>query len=134
MTPASQTDVPPRKRTALIVDDFPSVRFYHAHLVEKAGFKCSVAANGREALELLKKQPFDLLVVDIVMPEMGGEELIKSIRVSNTLAQIPVLVISAEPSGSRIRRDRTAAAGPVGFVQKPLMPAVILAEIESLMR
>ena len=128
------TAAPAARRTALVVDDFPSVRFYHAHLLEKMGFKCSTAANGREALELLKKQPVDLLVVDIIMPEMSGEELIRSLRAVSTLVQLPVLVISSEPIGERIRRGRTAEAGPVGFVQKPLLPATILAEIEGLMR
>lgn len=125
---------PTATRTALIVDDFPSVRFYHSHILEKSGFKCSVAANGREALEALKIQPVDLLVVDLIMPEMDGEELIKTMHAFNALAHIPVLVISSESIGDRIRRRRTPTSGPVGFVRKPLLPAAILAEVEDLMR
>ncbi|MBK8475249.1 MAG: response regulator [Opitutaceae bacterium] len=110
------------------------MRFYHSHLLARAGFKCTVATNGHEALDSLKAQPVDLLVVDIVMPEMTGEELIRNLRATPTLAQLPVLVISSESIGDRIRRERTGTSGPVGFVRKPLLPAAILAEVEDLLR
>jgi putative two-component system response regulator len=131
-TPLTASSQPPRPRTALIVDDFPSVRFYHAHLLERAGFKCSVATNGREALKMLQKETVDLIVLDIVMPEMNGEELIASLRASAALARVPVLVISTEPLRERLERKRTTTSGPVGFAQKPLMPGTIWAEIEGL--
>lgn len=121
------------KRTALIVDDFPSVRFYHSFVLEKAGFRCRMAHDGQEALTLLTKEGADLIVLDLVMPEMGGQEFIKHLHESPTLAHLPVLIISTEHIGERIRRERTAKTGPVGFAQKPIMPAKILDEVRHLL-
>ena len=125
---------PAKTKTALVIDDFPSVRHYHSFILQKAGFVCRGAQNGTEALELLKQQPVDLVVLDLVMPDMGGEELLAHLRASATWAQLPVLIITSESIGERIRRERTPTAGPVGFVRKPLLPAAILAEVGRLMR
>ncbi len=131
---AAPAPSPAKTKTALVIDDFPSVRFYHANLLGRIGFNCFMATNGREALALLHTQPVDLLVLDLVMPEMTGEELIKTLHASTSLAHIPVLVISSEGLGARIRQSRTPTAGPIGFVRKPLLPAAIFAEIAELMR
>lgn len=123
---------PATKRTALIVDDFPSVRFYHSFVLEKAGFRCRSARDGQEALTLLRKEPADLIVLDLVMPEMNGMEFIQHLHATPPLAQIPVLIISTEQIGERIRRARTPTTGPVGFALKPIMPEKITDEIQSL--
>lgn len=130
--PAEQPQA--QKRTALIVDDFPSVRFFHTTVLQKAGFDCRIASNGAEALQQLKQEPADLVVLDLVMPEMGGKEFIDNLHLHPVLARIPVLIISTEQIGERIRRPRTATTGPVGFALKPIMPAKILDEIDYLVR
>ncbi len=121
------------KRTALIVDDFPSVRFYHSFVLEKAGFRCRAAKDGQEALALLLKETADLIVLDLVMPEMGGQEFIQRLHASPALAHLPVLIISSEHIGARIRRERTTRTGPVGFILKPILPEKIIEEVHNLM-
>lgn len=123
-----------QRRKALVVDDFPSARFSNTTVLQKAGFECRIANNGAEALGRLKQEPVDLVGLDLVMPEMGGKEFIEELHLSPTLATIPVLIISTEQIGQRIRQPRTASTGPVGFVLKPIMPAKIIEEIDDLLQ
>ncbi|MBI5381350.1 MAG: response regulator [Opitutae bacterium] len=125
--------LPAQTKAALIVDDFSSVRFYHNKVLKSAGFECSSARNGREALELLQRQAFELIVLDLIMPEMGGPEFIRTLRASSAWAHLPVIIISTEMVGKRLRQERTAEAGPVGFVQKPVYPKEIMSEIQRLL-
>ena len=69
-----------RIRTALVVDDVPTVRESLEIAMSDAGFAVFTAANGRQALELLQAQEFDVLVTDMWMPEMDGLRLLKEIR------------------------------------------------------
>ena len=115
------------------MDDYPSVRYYHTYVLGKAGFRCEVARNGCEALEKLSEVPVDLVMLDIVMPNMNGLEVIRQIRGDPVFARLPVLVISTEPLAEEVRRAPTADAGPVGFAQKPLVPDVVIAEVRRLL-
>ncbi len=80
------------------------------------------AANGREGLDLLAAHPVDLVMVDINMPVMGGEEMIERMRAEPELAALPVLVVSTESSETRI--SELAEKG-VHFVHKPFSPEVV---------
>ena len=134
LSPETTNSTPPKTRTALVVDDGPSVRCYHDHILTRSGFTCQAASNGREALELLRTHPVDLVMLDLVMPEMSGQEFLQHLHTNPAWANVAVLIISSEPQGDRIRRARTPTTGPVGFVRKPLLPAAILAEVENLLR
>jgi CheY-like chemotaxis protein len=132
-----QPNLPPTAisgQTILIVDDVSSVRYYHAYIIQKAGFRCEVASDGQEALKKLEHGQIDLVVLDIVMPNLGGLELINKIRSTPALAKLPLLVISSEPIGDQVRKASTAEAGPVGYAQKPLAPAVIFQEMNRLLK
>ena len=120
-------------RTALVVDDISVVRFYHTQILERMGFSCLVATDGQEALQTLRGTPVDLVVLDIVMPNMTGLEFIEQIRANPGLANMPVLLISSEKHGDKVRRPRTSTTGPIGFAQKPLMPSTIVAEVNRLL-
>lgn len=133
-SPESATTTPPQTKTALVVDDGPSVRCYHDHILTRAGFTCRAAANGHEALKLLRAHTVDLVMLDLVMPEMTGQEFLQHLHSNPAWAKVAVLVISSESLGDRIRRARTPTTGPVGFVRKPLLPAAIRAEVEELLR
>lgn len=123
----------PSPRRALIVDDFPSVQFYHSAILQKAGFTCRSAPNGQAAIDSLKQEPAELVVLDLVMPEMNGQEFISTLHAHPFRATTPVLIISSEHIGERIRRARTARTGPVGFILKPTRPDKILEEIDRLL-
>src|ERR1700748_3392017 len=90
----------------LIIDDSSATRAYiRAALEEMAEMQVSEAASGFDALRILPRERFDLLVVDINMPNINGLELISFIRRSETHRETPLLIISTEAS----QRDRGGA-------------------------
>src|SRR6476619_5517535 len=85
-----------RKRV-LVVDDAALVRLYYRDTLERFGFHVEEAMNGLEALEKLLAAPFDLLIVDINMPQMDGFTFIEAVRrQALPLASTPALVTSTE--------------------------------------
>jgi CheY-like chemotaxis protein len=121
------------QRKILVVDDVQSVRYYHSYILKKAGYQSEVAHDGRGAFQKLQQNTFDLVVVDILMPNVNGLELIEQIRTTPSLAKLPILVISSEPVGDKVRKERTASSGPVGFAKKPLLPDSFFEEIHRLL-
>jgi signal transduction histidine kinase len=79
----------------LVVDDNPINRLTLSRNLEQQGHTVALAENGRQALEMLKSQPFDVVLLDIIMPEMDGYQLLERIKNDNRLRDIPVIVISA---------------------------------------
>jgi two-component system chemotaxis response regulator CheY len=102
----------------LIIDDSSATRAYiRAALEEMTEMQVSEAASGFDALRVLPRERFDLLVVDINMPNINGLELISFIRRSETHRDTPLLIISTEAS----ERDRSRAMtlGANGYLAKP---------------
>ena len=117
------TDSPPKR--ILVVDDASLVRRYYRAALESGGFHVEEALNGMEALERVLAAPFDLLIVDINMPQMDGLRFLKALR-SKTLplSAIPALVTSTEAHPQRV--DAARAAGANFYVVKPLTPEILL--------
>lgn len=110
--------------TVLIVDDFASVRFFHASLLGRAGFRPLTANDGAQALELLAREHVDLVLLDLLMPGLGGDAFVQQIRREPRHARLPVLVITSEidhPRLAEIRRDPHCAV-----LTKPVRPADLL--------
>jgi two-component system chemotaxis response regulator CheY len=102
----------------LIIDDSSATRAYvRAALEELADMQVSEATSGFDALRILPRERFDLLLVDINMPNINGLELISFIRRSETHRETPLLIISTEAS----ERDRARAMtlGANGYLAKP---------------
>ena len=76
----------------LIVDDNKVNRLLLSRNVELLGHRVSVAENGRVAMEMLAAQPFDLLLLDIEMPEMDGFEVLEALKADANLRDLPVIV------------------------------------------
>ncbi len=89
------------------------------------------APNGKIALKILDEQWIDLVIADLHMPEMGGVELINTMRENNMLASTPVIVVSAE--GNRQVIDQLLASGARAFVRKPFSPEEIQAVISDVL-
>jgi len=132
MLPLQQTQaISTDAKSVLIVDDFASVRFYHANLLRQAGYRCFDARDGFEAFEKLRLQRIDLILLDLIMPKMSGEEFIKRIRTMPDFATIPLLVITSESVEEKIRQ--LAETGRMGFAIKPLVPGVLLESVHKLL-
>jgi len=81
--------------TILVVDDHPTNRLRLSMAVKQLGYGVATASNGREALDRLRTDPCDLVLLDMLMPEMDGYEVLRCMQQSPELRRIPVIVISA---------------------------------------
>ncbi len=103
----------------LVVDDAGLVRLFYRSALESAGFEVAEALNGLEALEQLGAGRFDLLVVNVNMPQMDGISFLKALRAKSLpLSAVPALVTTTEAAPQRVAAAN--AAGANFYVIKPL--------------
>lgn len=91
-------------KSILVVDDYPAVRKAIREIVTSLGLKVEEAENGLEAQEVLKTKDFDLIISDLVMPEMDGFELTEALRASAKHRRIPIVIISTHDDAKYIFR------------------------------
>ena len=117
---------------ALIVDDSKVMReMVIACLRAQPGLAFTQAASGLEALERLSLKPFDVVVLDLNMPDIGGYEVIEFVRGQDRLRTLPILVVTTR--GDESSRTRALAAGATRFLTKPFQPEALLAEVRALL-
>jgi two-component system chemotaxis response regulator CheY len=117
---------------ALIVDDSKVMReMVIACLRAQPGLVFTQAASGLEALERLSLKPFDIVVLDLNMPDIGGYEVVEFIRGQDKLKALPVLVVTTR--GDDSSRARALAAGASRFMTKPFSPETLLGEVRALL-
>jgi len=118
--------------TILIVDDSGVMRAMILKTIRMSGLpvgKVLQAANGQEGLAALRANPVDLLLVDINMPVMNGEEMIERMQADPGLREVPTIVISTEGSEKRITSLKSKG---VRFVHKPFSPEMIRDAVRQL--
>jgi two-component system, chemotaxis family, chemotaxis protein CheY len=116
---------------ALIVDDSKVMReMVVACLRAQEDLAFTHAASGLEALEKLSLQHFDVVVLDLNMPDIGGYEVIEFIRGQDKLRSLPILVVTTR--GDEGSRERALTAGASSFMTKPFSPAGLLGEVRAL--
>jgi two-component system, sensor histidine kinase and response regulator len=121
-----------RSLDVLIAEDSPTQAEQLRFLLEAEGHRVRVAAHGRMALEAAGAHPPDVLITDIVMPDMDGYELCKAIKSDDALAGVPVILLTALDSIVDIARG--LACGADNFIRKPYDPDLLIERIESLLR
>lgn len=113
--------------SVLVVDDIEMNRDMLCTLLEADGHKTSVAENGRLALELIKAKPYDLVLLDVMMPEMNGYQVLQHLKSDSSLRDIPVIVLSAlDEIGSAVR---CIELGAEDYLPKPFEPTLLRARI-----
>jgi two-component system, chemotaxis family, chemotaxis protein CheY len=116
---------------ALIVDDSKVMReMVIACLRAHEGLLFTHAGSGLEALEKLSLQSFDVVVLDLNMPDISGYEVIEFIRGQDKLRELPILVVTTR--GDDSSRARALGAGATSFLTKPFSPAALLGEVRAL--
>jgi len=113
----------------LVVDDNRLNRIKLSHNLEKQGYVVSLAENGRIALEMLRTEPFDLVLLDIIMPEMDGFQTLTEMKRDNALSLIPVIVISALDETESI--VRCIEMGAEDYITKPFEPLLVKVRIQT---
>jgi signal transduction histidine kinase/CheY-like chemotaxis protein len=112
----------------LLVDDQPLNRKVAGLFLAPHGFKVTEATNGREALDLLEAQPFDLVLLDVHMPVMDGLETVRRIRAGDApWACVPVIALTADAMSGE--REKLLALGMSGYVSKPIDQRELFSEI-----
>lgn len=118
----------------LIVDDSPAMRAFVRRVLDLSGLdvgQCYLAANGLEALHLLRTETVDVVLTDLNMPAMDGAEFVRRIEADERLRTVPVLVVSTDATGSRVRE--MLEMGARGYLAKPFHPEALRAEIERVL-
>ncbi|MCZ2148826.1 MAG: response regulator [Bryobacterales bacterium] len=116
----------------MIVDDSPAMRTFIRRVLLLSSLKiggCLEAANGEEALQLLERNWLDVVLTDIHMPLMDGEELLRRMLRHEVWKLIPVVVLSADQTRERTRR--MLELGAKGYVSKPFTPEKLRREVEQ---
>ena len=113
--------------SVLVVDDTEMNRDMLCALLEADGHKAAVTENGRLALEAIKKNSFDLILLDVMMPEMNGYQVLEHLKSDVNLRDIPVIVLSAlDEIGSVVR---CIELGAEDYLPKPFDPVLLRARI-----
>jgi CheY-like chemotaxis protein len=118
-------------RSVLVVDDDPDMRLSLKLALDLAGYSASLAANGREAIELQKQHPADIVITDIFMPEADGFEIIDILR--RQFPRTKIVVMSG--AGKLAKREYLSTAAIIGVdatVQKPFDVEALLDTLRSL--
>jgi CheY-like chemotaxis protein len=114
----------------LVVDDDPLMHRLFQHHLERAGYQMISARSGREALDIASRQPPQLIVMDIMMPDIDGLEALRELKKADATKAIPVIVITA--NGLHVSRKESESSGAAVFLTKPFSPVQLLTEIRRL--
>ncbi|MEB3883469.1 response regulator transcription factor [Lyngbya sp. CCY1209] len=120
------------QRRLMLVDDDPNLVVLVSDYLEFRGYEVVTAENGKKALELLEHEIPDLIICDIMMPEMDGYTLVKLIRENRRLSWIPVLFLSAK--GQSQDKVKGLNTGADVYIVKPFEPEELIAQVESSLR
>ena len=113
----------------LLIDDDPNLILLVKDYLEFRGYNVDTAENGREALEVLDHLVPDMIICDVMMPEMDGYTLVKHIRQEAVTNRIPVLFLSAK--GQSQDRVKGLNEGADVYMSKPFEPEELVAQVES---
>ena len=111
----------------LVVDDEPYMIRLLQHHVERAGYRMVKATNGREALERVRDSSPQLVLMDVMMPEMNGLTVLARLRADPATQKLPVIIMTA--NAQRFTREEAEAAGVSAFLTKPFSPTQLMSEI-----
>jgi two-component system KDP operon response regulator KdpE len=116
-----------KKKRILVVDDHPGVLKFIEIDLKLRGFEVFSATSGKETLELVRSAKPDIVLLDMIMPDMDGFELLKELR---TFSDLPVIAFSASPGN----QDPALQSGADDFVHKPFDPDDMSRRIMELLK
>ncbi len=114
----------------LIVDDSPTERFYLTDILVRQGYAVSTAVNGEEALERIRAERPELILMDVVMPGANGFQVTRAIARDPELSKVPVIICSSK--SQETDRIWGMRQGAKDYLVKPVDPQLLLAAIAAL--
>ena len=131
---------PQKAKRVLVVDDEPDVVSYLEMLFHDNGYETLSAADGNEAMELVRREPPDLVTLDITMPEATGTRFYKQIKTDSELSSIPVIIITAvtgyggDPYAYKHFISKSSLVPPPeGYFPKPIDKEELLKKVAELL-
>jgi two-component system response regulator ResD len=119
------------QRTVLVVDDEPTITEVVSRYLQRAGYRTAIAADGAQALAAAGERRPDLVVLDLMLPKMGGLEVMRRLR-ERDQARIPIILLTAR--GEEADRITGLRMGADDYVVKPFSPAELVARIDAVLR
>jgi DNA-binding response OmpR family regulator len=116
----------------LIVDDDPDIQRLVSFNLSRAGFEISAAASGRTALDSVQTQPPDLIILDLMLPDIDGMEVCRTLRQRDGSRRIPIIMLTAR--GEEIDRVIGFELGADDYVSKPFSPRELVLRVKSIFR
>jgi DNA-binding response OmpR family regulator len=116
----------------LIVEDDEYNRDLLQRRVKKSGYNTACAKNGKEALEVLESEKFDLMLLDLMMPGIDGIEVLKQMKANQKYSQIPVIMVSALDDSESVAK--CMQLGATDYITKPFNSVLLRARIESVLK
>ncbi|AIE72566.1 MULTISPECIES: response regulator transcription factor [unclassified Synechocystis] len=123
---------PKENHHLLLVDDDPNLILLVKDYLEYQGYQVTTAANGREALDILATTVPDMIICDVMMPEMDGYAFIEQVRQNANISWIPVMFLSAK--GQSHNRVKGLNVGADVYMAKPFEPEELAAQVQSSLR
>jgi len=113
----------------LVVDDNEMNRDLLSRRLERQGYRVTVAVDGRQALEILNREDFNLVLLDIMLPEMNGYQVLEQLKADQSLSHIPVIITTAldEADG----KAKCIALGAEDYLTKPFNPVMLKSRISD---
>jgi phosphate regulon transcriptional regulator PhoB len=116
----------------LVVEDEPDIRGLIVHHLEREGFRCRTATGGAEALRKARERVPDLVVLDLMLPELGGLEVCRRLRADAATATVPVIMLTAK--AEEVDRVVGLEMGADDYVAKPFSPKELVARVRAVLR
>ena len=116
----------------LIVEDDKDIADLVGRYLERAGFAVEITASGRDALKILAERPPDLLVLDLMLPQVDGIEICRAARTNDKTAAMPIIMLTARVEESE--RIAGLETGADDYVAKPFSPNELVARVRALLR
>jgi DNA-binding response OmpR family regulator len=118
-------------KRVLVVDDEPNIVMSLRFLMEREGFEVEVAPTGEAALGALDRSPADLVLLDVMMPELAGFEVCQRIRGNPAWQKTRIIMLTAK--GRDVERDKGMALGADDYITKPFSTRELVARVKQML-
>jgi DNA-binding response OmpR family regulator len=125
------TDMLPSTTHILVIDDDPNLLLLLTKMLARIGAKTTAASTAAAGLDALEKEPFDLLVLDLMLPDIDGYEVLSRLRQDPRFEKLPVLILSARADPDAISRGLELGAD--GYLTKPYLPNTLTSRVRTLL-
>lgn len=119
-------------QSVLVVDDEPMARTLLRLMLVRAGFNVSEAEDGYDALEKVRRNPPDIILLDVMMPGMDGFEVCQAIRESQETASLPIIMLSAKTDLDSINKGLMKGANK--YLTKPISPEALTNHVKDTLK